>query len=72
MGAPNVFVAIDQAVADEKITALQSVYGSQKKKGWFTDDLFHSMLRIRGMESNAKSNLAEAFYARKITFDPAK
>ena len=71
MSVPNVFVAIEQATADEKIEALQSIYNSQKDKGWFTDDLFHSILRIRGMESNSRTGLAEAFFARKITLDPA-
>jgi LmbE family N-acetylglucosaminyl deacetylase len=69
MGAPNVFVAIDEVVADDKISALQSIYNSQNAKGWFSDDLFHSIMRIRGMESNSASGLAEAFYARKVLFD---
>ena len=66
MGAPNVFVAIERETADEKIAALQSIYNSQKNKSWFTDDLFHSIMRLRGMESNSHSTLAEAFYARKL------
>lgn len=69
IGTPNVFVSIDKAIASEKIAALQSVYNSQKNKEWFTDDLFHSLLRIRGMEANSVTNLAEAFYARKVSLD---
>lgn len=65
LGTPNTFVPIEKAIAEEKIAVLQAVYNSQKDKGWFTDDLFHSMLRIRGMESNSPSKLAEAFYTRK-------
>ena len=71
MGVPNVFVSIEKAIAEEKIAALQAIYNSQKDKGWFTDDLFHSILRIRGVESNSRSGLAEAFYARKVALDPA-
>ncbi len=62
---------IEKAIAEEKIAALQAIYNSQKDKGWFTDDLFHSILRIRGVESNSRSGLAEAFYARKVALDPA-
>lgn len=65
IGTPNTFVAIDKETADNKVSAIQAVYNSQKDKNWFTDDLFRSMLRIRGMESNAPSGLAEAFYSRK-------
>lgn len=69
IGTPNTFVALEPAIAKAKIAALQAVYNSQKNKAWFTDDLFHSLLRIRGMEANATSNLAEAFYARKVSFE---
>jgi LmbE family N-acetylglucosaminyl deacetylase len=67
MGSPNTFVAIDKIVADEKIAALQAIYNSQRNKQWFTDDLFHALMRLRGMESNSPSQLAEAFYSRKLT-----
>ena len=33
---------------------------------WFTDDAFLSLLRLRGIESNAPSGYAEAFYCRKL------
>ncbi|MEL7187690.1 MAG: PIG-L deacetylase family protein [Pseudomonadota bacterium] len=66
LGSPNVFVEIDKAVAKEKVAKLQAVYNSQQSKNWFTDDLFHSLMRLRGMEGNSSSTLAEAFYARKV------
>lgn len=66
IGAPNTFVTIERKTADNKIAAIQAVYNSQKKKKWFTDDLFLSLMRIRGMECNSESGLAEAFYTRKI------
>ena len=71
MGSPNTFVAIDEVVAAEKIAALQAIYNSQKNKQWFTDDLFLALMRLRGMESNSPSNLAEAFYTRKLLIDAA-
>ena len=74
LGRPNVFYAIDAETAQRKIDLLQKVYNSQQQKRWFTDDLFHGLMRIRGMEANSPSNLAEAFYARKLrlaTGDPS-
>lgn len=68
-GTPNVFFAIEQSVADKKIAALTEIYNSQNDKSWFTGDLFLSILRIRGMESNSRTKLAEAFYARKVSVD---
>jgi LmbE family N-acetylglucosaminyl deacetylase len=65
MGIPNSFVHLDESTASQKIKHLQQTYNSQQKKAWFTDDLFWSMMRIRGMESNSPSRFAEAFYARK-------
>ena len=41
-------------------------FPSQAGKHWFTPDLFHSVMRIRGMESAAPERLAEAFTARKL------
>lgn len=69
LGSPSLFVPIEESIAKEKITALQDIYVSQKEKSWFTDDLFWSLMRIRGMECNSRTALAEAFYARKITVD---
>jgi LmbE family N-acetylglucosaminyl deacetylase len=65
MGIPNSFVHLDESIATKKIKYLQQVYNSQQSKAWFTDDLFWSIMRIRGMEANSFSNLAEAFYVRK-------
>ncbi len=65
IGVPNTFVHLDEATGLKKIKYLQQVYNSQRTKAWFTDDLFWSLMRIRGMESNSPSRIAEAFYSRK-------
>ena len=65
MGQPNAFIEISEKNARDKIRFLQQVYNSQQNKRWFTDDLFWSLMRIRGMEGNATSNVAEGFYSRK-------
>ena len=65
IGSPNSFVHIDETSGLKKIQFLQQAYNSQQTKAWFTDDLFWSLMRIRGMESNSPSRIAEAFYNRK-------
>ena len=66
LGRPNTFVHLSTAVAERKIAHLLKHFPSQSGKQWFTPELFRSLLRIRGMESNAPSGLAEAFHARKL------
>ena len=72
LGAPNVFAHLDGSIATRKVELLLSHFGSQLDHRWFTEDLFRSMLRVRGMESNSPSGLAEAFYCRKIVLDIAE
>lgn len=66
LGTPNTYTEISQETVNQKIAKLQQAYNSQQTKRWFTDDLFWSLMRIRGMECNSPSLLAEGFYARKI------
>ncbi len=66
LGSPNVFVPLDEPVCRRKFETILSCFESQKNKRWFSEDLFRSLLRVRGMECNAPSNYAEAFYCRKL------
>jgi LmbE family N-acetylglucosaminyl deacetylase len=66
LGAPNVFVHLDTDVSERKIAHLLEYFPSQSGKRWFTDDLFRALHRLRGMESNSATGLAEAFYCRKL------
>jgi len=68
LGAPNLFVPLDADVAERKVELLLSLFGTQRDRHWFTEDLFLGLMRIRGMESNAPSRYAEAFYARKLVW----
>ena len=61
----GLFVHLPEAVARRKAEALLAAYGSQRTKRWFTEDTFMAIMRLRGMESNAPSGYAEAFYSRK-------
>lgn len=67
LGQPNAYVPLDADVARRKAALLVEHYASQAGKRWFTEDLFLSLMRLRGMECNAPSEFAEAFYARKLS-----
>ncbi len=66
LGQPNVFSPLDVECARLKVDSLLKCFISQRDKRWFTADLFSSLMRLRGMECNAQSGFAEAFYARKL------
>jgi LmbE family N-acetylglucosaminyl deacetylase len=65
MSAPNAFVPLEERLRRRKIDHLMSHFGSQLTKGWFKEELFSSLLRLRGMECNSPSSYAEAFFCRK-------
>jgi LmbE family N-acetylglucosaminyl deacetylase len=66
LGVPNVFVPLDESQCRRKIETILTSFPSQHGKRWFSEDLFRSLLRLRGMECNAAGNYAEAFYGRKL------
>ena len=66
LGRPNVFLPLDAGLAELKVDYLFDAFKSQQSKPWFDRNTFMGLMRIRGMESNAPSGYAEAFYARKI------
>lgn len=66
MGAPNVFVPLDEDTSRRKVDLLMRHFGSQRSKSWFKEDLFLALMRLRGMESGSGHRYAEAFYGRKL------
>jgi len=64
-GSPNLFVPLDESVCSRKIKTILGAYQSQNGKHWFRSELFSSILRLRGMEANARTGYAEGFYCRK-------
>lgn len=66
LGRPNVYFPLDEDVCNEKIGIILKSFKSQTKKTWFTADALWSIMRLRGIEINAKGNHAEAFYGRKV------
>jgi len=67
MGQPSVFIPLESDVCQRKVSNLMEAFQSQRSKRWFTQDTFLSLMRLRGMECNAPSGYAEAFYCRKLT-----
>jgi LmbE family N-acetylglucosaminyl deacetylase len=65
LGAPNFFVRLDDGLARAKVNHLLEHFPTPPGRGWFTEDLFRSLMRIRGMECNSPNGYAEAFYCRK-------
>jgi LmbE family N-acetylglucosaminyl deacetylase len=68
LSSPNLFVHLSEEICRKKVDNLFTNFESQSNKGWFTEDVFLSILRIRGMESNSPSKYAEGFYCRKMIF----
>jgi LmbE family N-acetylglucosaminyl deacetylase len=68
LGQPNLFVPLEREQAERKIELLLKHFPSQAGRSWFGDETFWAILRLRGIESNAPSRLAEAFHARKLVF----
>ena len=66
LGRPSVFVPLDSELCEKKVQYLMDTFESQRSKRWFQSDTFFSLLRLRGIECNAPSGYAEAFYCRKL------
>jgi LmbE family N-acetylglucosaminyl deacetylase len=66
MGQPSVFVPLDTEICQTKVRYLMDAFESQREKRWFQEETFLSLMRLRGMECNAASGYAEAFYCRKL------
>lgn len=66
LGRPNVFAPIDEETSQKKVQYIVESFKSQHEKHWFEKETFFSLMRLRGMECNAESGYAEAFYCRKL------
>ena len=66
LGQPSVFVPLAKEVCEKKVGYILDAFQSQHAKPWFQQDTFLSLMRLRGMECNAPSGYAEAFYCRKL------
>jgi len=66
MGRPGVFIPLSTDVCEKKVDLIVDTFKSQNDKHWFERETFMSLMRLRGMECNAPSGYAEAFYGRKL------
>jgi LmbE family N-acetylglucosaminyl deacetylase len=66
LGMPNLYVPISKRLCVRKVRLLLRHFSSQGNKHWFSEELFLAVPRIRGMECDAPSKYAEAFYGRKL------
>ncbi len=66
LGRPSVFIPLTEEHYRRKVDYLLEAFPSQCTKRWFQRETFLSLMRLRGMECNAPSGYAEAFYCRKV------
>lgn len=66
LGQPSVFVPLPEETYKSKVQYIMDAFQSQHTKHWFQPETFLSIMRLRGMECNAPSGYAEAFYCRKL------
>ena len=66
LGNPNFFVHLAEDGCRKKLKNIERCFKTQSSRQWFAADTFWSLLRIRGIESNAPEKYAEGFYCRKI------
>lgn len=66
LGQPNCFVPLPPEIYTRKVDYLMKAFRTQHGKRWFEPATFTALMRLRGMECNAPSGCAEAFYARKM------
>jgi len=69
LGAPNLFVPLDESTAKRKLDYILDHFRSQGNRSWFSREVFAAILRLRGMEANSPTALAEGFYCRKAVLD---
>jgi LmbE family N-acetylglucosaminyl deacetylase len=66
LGIPNLYVSLSESYVLRKLEILNDAFKTQKEKRWFDDDVFRSLLRLRGAECNSQSRFAEGYYCKKI------
>ena len=61
---PNVYVEVDAALAERKVDLLYEHFPTQQSRTWFDREAFFGLMRLRGIECNAR--YAEGFHVRKV------
>jgi LmbE family N-acetylglucosaminyl deacetylase len=66
LGQPNTYVPLPAATVRKKVSILETTFGSQRDRRWFSEEAFRGLMRLRGVEAGSKSGYAEAFHGRKL------
>jgi LmbE family N-acetylglucosaminyl deacetylase len=66
---PSMYVPMSAETARRKMELLHKCYPSQRNRGWWDDEVFLGLARLRGMECGAR--YAEAFSCAKAVIVPA-
>jgi LmbE family N-acetylglucosaminyl deacetylase len=66
-GRPNVYLPLPADVARLKVELLDKHFPSQRDRGWWDEEVFLGLARLRGVESS--SRYAEAFYCNKAVLE---
>jgi LmbE family N-acetylglucosaminyl deacetylase len=67
LGRVTHYVALDSATVKEKISLLNRCFPSQLQRGWWDDETFSAILRLRGVE--CQTRYAEGFVVTKQVID---
>lgn len=65
LGRPSLYVPLDASLVRRKVGYIVDSFRSQSGRHWFTEDVFLSLMRLRGIECAGAERYAEAFYCRK-------
>ena len=63
LGRVTHYVALDEATVGQKISILNKAFPSQVDRGWWDDETFRAILRLRGVE--CQTRYAEGFVVTK-------
>jgi len=66
LGHPSLFVPLESELCEKKVRYIMDTFRSQYSKRRSRAESFYSLRRLRGMECNAATGYAEAFYCRKL------
>lgn len=66
LGRPNVYVTLDDELLQAKLDLLDTQFAGQRRKGWYDEETFRGLARVRGVEAGAR--YAEAFECTKMVW----
>jgi LmbE family N-acetylglucosaminyl deacetylase len=65
LASPNVLVPLTRAQLRCKVEHIIEHFPSQQARGWFTEETFMAVARLRGIACNAPEGVAEGFHVAK-------